>query len=815
MTVLRRAVLAAAALVMATGVFVVPVSPTAAAPSDPIPLAASHPVLLVVDTSGSMGDDDVAGVQKIEGAKTGLLRLLNRLPQQTVMGLRHYPAGSGGCDTGEEVIDVAKRAPASMSAEIRTLTASGDTPTAEALQAAGEDLLRNGFTEATIIVVSDGQSTCADPCPVARKLISSGLSVTIDTIGFSLAADDPAHQELTCLSDATGGTYTPADSADSLADRLSQFGEAIVSLDAKAAGTFYPESQTELEVTATVTNSSSQLVTDVRVDLRFLPGASAGAPAVVAPLRILGNLEAGKRREVSWRVPMTTAKTQGELKYTARAISSGARPVEKGGTVKLRAGLSIDDAGKLFQDADHVVVLGDSFSSGEGGGRYEEAMGACHRSPNTYAVQLFGQARVTNLACSGAVVKDHSDPNYGRAEDGTSPLRSQRAQLKDVDDIDLVMLTMGGNDVHFADIITNCAAGVGCDGLLICTGRQIPSLKASCEAEASANPVFWEFALGDLRTQLVEYYKTVLGETGAAPVVVLPYVNVVPVDDRGANACFSGLPGVSRQELELIRWLQGELNRKIASAVAEVRDSGTADAGSRLHYAAEVETAVLPNHTICDTRDPWVVPIGEKLNGREKNELVHPTAAGYQAIAGALLRWSSRENPPPLDDSVPIPASYLNTGVNAIGGAVDGVKGWIDDRVDAVREIDLSGPLRNFTAPAGRPITLFGSGYAPGVLVTVGIASTMQTLGSAYADENGEVRLTVTVPAELGGDHTVYAAGFDPDGNYLVQGQALEVTDPPIWGSLGVGLLGALLILGGWLVVRVAWRRRQAVPDAA
>lgn len=831
MTVLRRAVLAAAALVMATGLLAVPVSPAAAAPSDPIPSSAEHPVLLVVDTSGSMGDDDVAGVQKIEGAKTGLLRLLNRLPQQTVMGLHTYPSGSGGCDSGREVIDVAERAPASMSAEIRTLTASGDTPTAEALQAAGDGLLADGYKEATIIVVSDGQSTCADPCPVASALVAGGLSVTIDTIGFSLAADDPAHQELTCLSNATGGTYTPADSAESLADRLSQFGEAIVSLDAKAAGTFYPESQTELEVTATVTNSSSQLVTDVRVDLRFLPNASAGAPAVVAPLRILGNLDAGAKREVSWRVPMTTSKTEGEFKYTARAISAGARPVEDGGTVKLKAGLSIDDAGELFQKADHVVVLGDSYSAGEGAGRYETPAGAgnggCHRSPNTYAVQLFGQARVTNLACSGAVIQDHYHAQDATMGDGRQPDPQQEqlaAAFPDKKKLDLVLLTMGGNDVNFGQIIKNCLGGFGCDGTVICTGPNIGDIIgiAECSKQEGAIPRAWTTQLGNLRQNLPGYYQSVLNQTGAARVVVLPYINVVPLDDRGFNACISGLPFVSRQELEVVRWLQGELNRQIAQAVDQVRKASKNAAG-RLYYATEVETALLPNHTICDDKT-WIVPVGDTLSviaakvglgSLMAQELAHPTADGYQAIAGALLRWSSRMDPPALDESVPVPASYRNTLIDTVDGAVEGVRGGVDRLLHSLPTIPLSGPPTLFDLRAGLPVLLTAEGYAPGTEVVFGAASTMTTLGTALADEDGNVRMTVDVPRELAGEHTMYALGFTSDGDYLAQAQAVDVGDPPIWGSLAVALLGVLLVLGGWLVIRLAWRRRQRVPEPA
>jgi lysophospholipase L1-like esterase len=726
-----------------------------------------------------------------------------------------------------------------MSAKIRALTADGDTPTAEALQAAADDLIndKKKYKEATIIVVSDGQSTCEDPCPVARSLAARGLSVTIDTVGFSLAPDDPAQQELTCMSDATGGTYTPADSADSLADRLSQFGEAIVSLDATAAGTFYPESQTELEVTATVKNSSSQLVTDVRVDLRFDPKASAGAPAVIAPLRILGNLDPGAERKVSWRVPMTTSKTQGEFTYIARAISAGARPVDDSGTVKLKSGLKIADAGKIFQDADNVVVLGDSYSSGEGAGDYDEEAGkgegGCHRSADTYAVQLFGEPRVTNLACSNAISPNHYYSQGGATMgDGSHPA-PQQEQLADAfpdkKDIDLVLLTMGGNDVNFRQIILNCLGGVGCDGYVICdgpiAGRIAGMLIGSdCSKQEKAIPRAWETQLASLRQNLPGYYQSVLNQTGTAPVVVLPYVNVVPLDDRGFNACLAGLPLVSRQELEVVRWLQGELNRQIAQAVEWTRNRNENLAGKRLFYAAEVETAMQPNHTICD-EGSWIQPVGGEgwkipfakvgLGSRMTQELVHPTADGYRAIAGALLRWSSRMDPPPISDSEPIPTSYRRTIVDTVDRTVDGVRGAADNLLHSLPTIPLSGPQTLFDLSAGMPAKVTAAGYAPGTQVVVGAASTMRTLGTATADDDGNVEVTVTVPEELSGEHTVYALGFTEDGDYLVQAQAVDVGDPPIWGSLVVALLGALMVVGGWFLIRLAWRRRKRVPEPA
>ncbi|MFX0538678.1 SGNH/GDSL hydrolase family protein [Ornithinimicrobium sp. Y1847] len=87
------------------------------------------------------------------------------------------------------------------------------------------------------------------------------------------------------------------------------------------------------------------------------------------------------------------------------------------------------------------VALGDSFSSGTGTRASTDA--DCYRSQYGYPA-LLAQAHGLQLdyqACSGAVVADVH--------------RNQLAALSD--STDLVTMTIGGNDVGFASVITQCA----------------------------------------------------------------------------------------------------------------------------------------------------------------------------------------------------------------------------------------------------------------------------------------------------------------------------------------------------------------------
>jgi len=126
------------------------------------------------------------------------------------------------------------------------------------------------------------------------------------------------------------------------------------------------------------------------------------------------------------------------------------------------------------------VAIGDSFASGEGAWDYEdgtdfddrddlwpfnndeEAHNRCHRSGNAYS-QILSEnndfAGGTNFrACSGATIEDLNNPNDGNTDEPT-----QYDALNE--DTSLVTVSIGGNDLGFADVLKDCiingARGVG------------------------------------------------------------------------------------------------------------------------------------------------------------------------------------------------------------------------------------------------------------------------------------------------------------------------------------------------------------------
>ncbi len=100
-----------------------------------------------------------------------------------------------------------------------------------------------------------------------------------------------------------------------------------------------------------------------------------------------------------------------------------------------------------------AVILGDSFASGEGNGKYGSLGSApsCHASASAHGRLLVGvlgmDRRASFAACTGA-----------RVGDLTARRDARPAQLDRLDgDTSLVTLSIGGNDLGWADALKNCA----------------------------------------------------------------------------------------------------------------------------------------------------------------------------------------------------------------------------------------------------------------------------------------------------------------------------------------------------------------------
>lgn len=105
---------------------------------------------------------------------------------------------------------------------------------------------------------------------------------------------------------------------------------------------------------------------------------------------------------------------------------------------------------------DRAWVSGSSYDPGK---VYGATAGGCHRSDSAEVKSAGPIADVAiNLACSGAVSQNvFRASNGGVAFKGEAPQADQLAAVAASHDVKVIALSIGGNDLGFADIIKECA----------------------------------------------------------------------------------------------------------------------------------------------------------------------------------------------------------------------------------------------------------------------------------------------------------------------------------------------------------------------
>ncbi|MFD9540365.1 VWA domain-containing protein [Streptomyces sp. NPDC060022] len=196
----------------------------ASAPAGPDAQDGSSSLVMVLDSSGSMGDDDGTGRTRMESARTAVGAVVDALPDGYPAGLRVYGADRPrGCADTRLVRPVQKLDRAAVKSAVAGVRPRGDTPIGLSLQKAAKDLPepRNGAVGTrTILLVSDGEDNCGtpQPCEVAEQLGKEGVGLRIDSVGFQVKGS--ARKQLECIAEAGNGRYYDAPDAEALARQL-------------------------------------------------------------------------------------------------------------------------------------------------------------------------------------------------------------------------------------------------------------------------------------------------------------------------------------------------------------------------------------------------------------------------------------------------------------------------------------------------------------------------------------------------------------------------------------------------------------------
>jgi GDSL-like Lipase/Acylhydrolase family len=269
------------------------------------------------------------------------------------------------------------------------------------------------------------------------------------------------------------------------------------------------------------------------------------------------------------------------------------------------------------------VAIGDSYSAGEGLDPFdrdtrdvEDGGDRCHRSEEfAYPLLLVFDQETTKQfrACSGAevenvfdVVQDHSDVEnrQGLQIDPTIP----------GEDVRLVTLTIGGNDLDFAKVLTFCFSnGPDCSQLPY---KDYPSLEEWIDA-----------TLKLLKVDLTELYGRVRSAFPNARILVLGYpalfpLKAPPIYRARSLLCTTLFERWTAPERDAIRSWGFNLNRVILEA--------TQAAGADIEY---VDIAPhFAGHEPCSTGGEWVRFVG-LFNDAVRDGSFHPLADGQRMLA--------------------------------------------------------------------------------------------------------------------------------------------------------------------------------------
>lgn len=759
-------------------------SPTAVANSEEATSGAS-PLVVVLDLSGSMNDDDGAGVIKLTGAKKAVDRTISDLVAGQQFGVWTYPGGSDDCSPGGFAISpgpVTDRTGAI--ATVDGLTADGGTPTGPALTAAADALRAQGASSATLVLVSDGESNCGQPpCDVAKNLVSQGFDVTVHAVGFRVS--DAGREELSCVTGATGGAYVDASDSGELTERLRELTRATLRVQTTAQ---LVQAGSSASITVTVTNLSSITASDVRVLLELEDGSAIG----VNPLLRVGNVPPAGRVQRTWSVGFATqgmsAQPDADQGFTMSAWAVNADRVSTNGTIRHAltdsgAASFRDQLGDWLRDpleAGHpIVIMGDSYSSGEGTFTYEDVPAGvspdCHRSASTYLAPQLEPGDLINLACSGAVTWDFLDA--GRA--GTPRQLLQLEQVAPAPSA--VVMTLGGNDIGFADIIADCVFH-SCDAS--------PTVVASRLSTADWMRTWLRPIYEDVWTTLNTADRVAQRDGETAPVIVLAYPQVTHATKYGACGELSALAGVKGTfgagEVAVANQLAARLNAAIKAAVADARADGY-----EIYFVGDTADMAQPNHTLCD-EDRYI----NDIVGAGEPESIHPTVDGYAAESGIIITWSARLT--------------REVGSRTVGNLAD--RSTSEQRRATLKvRVDSLPPHVTWTPISDDAFHLNALQFGPNSPVTITAHSTPVVLKTVTADGDGTVDATVRLPQTLTfGAHHVVLTGTDEHGEYRqVEIPITVLAAPPPWVSLGLPIAGALLV--GSLILLAFWWRGRCV----
>jgi lysophospholipase L1-like esterase len=279
----------------------------------------------------------------------------------------------------------------------------------------------------------------------------------------------------------------------------------------------------------------------------------------------------------------------------------------------------------------NYVALGDSYSSGEGVPPFEVTsdLNGCHRSTRAYSelVRKQGSAAAVGdqfifYACSGAKLDEMTKPNA----------RGEPPQLNHLNSgTHLVTLSIGGNDLDFAEIIGDCVIAKAL-------------LDPTCRDDHAED---LEKGFKKVWKELPEVLRKIRSLAPNARILFVAYPQIFPSfpydpeDLLEFGIPTGGGPLASCHQILFdnvnpwdVVWLGGMQKKANAMIEEAVKTSG-----SGAEYVSMGDR--FSGHDVCQEFDPWFN--GGRISPRVYS--FHPNAEGQEAMAEAVLEKLGQPRP--------------------------------------------------------------------------------------------------------------------------------------------------------------------------
>ena len=426
-----------------------------------------------------------------------------------------------------------------------------------------------------------------------------------------------------------------------------------------------------------------------------------------------------------------------------------------------------------------LLGMGDSYISGEGAFMYAKDTDSdgnhCHQSPLSYPFILgavhFGT--YNSVACSGAVMADitngqvaydgqvtpHVAQGYITTNDRADILQSFMPGRLNQDQFvaaykpEAVVLSIGGNDIGFGDIVAQCVGSFVPDPTpfdIVGETTCYPSYEDRYELAQSVSARF---------DDLAHTYQDIKAQSPGTRVYVAGYPHIAePGGACGLNVFLN--PYEVQFSADFIDYLDDVIAQAAAKAGVLYVDTRHA----------------LDGHKLCESGSKAVNGLtagGDQL-GLLGHESYHPTALGHQLLADAIDAATDglqAPMPTPQPDSA---APALTDTIPLLANAPDGKTGRTLYAVT-----DTSAATDSFWE-RGKHVLLnlrgLVSHFASGSVVDAVIHSNPEDMGTVTTDVNGDISASLTVPGDLPpGYHVLHLYGADIAGNKVDVQQTVYV----------------------------------------